>query len=122
MEGGAEFFRLGVTVVGPEMARTLLSVPVSLWQNENGVNADMAKALAEGVRRVAGSDLGLGVTGQVGKGKERDHLIYISVAHAGTTICIEQRWPSAMGFIENRMTKMALAQVRKYLSPDASSH
>lgn len=116
MEGGAEFFRLGVTVVSPEMARTLLAVPSALWQEGDGVNADLARALAEGVRRIAGVDLGLGVTGRSGKGKERDHVIYIALAHAGATNCIEQRWPSAMGYIENRMTKMALAQVRKHLS------
>jgi hypothetical protein len=28
---------------------------------------------------------------------------------------VEQRWPFAMRFIENRMTKMALQQVRKFL-------
>jgi hypothetical protein len=32
---------------------------------------------------------------------------------------IEQRWPFAMRFIENRMTKMALAQVGKYLLTNA---
>ncbi len=115
MEGSAEFFRLGVTVVSPDMARTLFDLPPSLWQEADGVNAAAAKALAEGVRRVAGADVGLGVTGRAGKGKERDHLIYIALAHAGATECIEQRWPSAMGFIENRMTKMALAQVRRHL-------
>lgn len=116
MEGAEEFFRLGVTVISPEMARTLFLAPFSLWQVENGVNAETAKTLAEGVRRVTGADLGLAVTGRAGKGKERDHVIYIALAHAGTTDCIEQRWPSAMGFIENRMTKTALAQVRKHLS------
>ncbi len=115
MEGSAEFFRLGVTVVSPDMARTLFDLPPSLWQEADGDNAAAAKALAEGVRRVAGADVGLGVTGRAGKGKERDHLIYIALAHAGATECIEQRWPSAMGFIENRMTKMALAQVRRHL-------
>ncbi|MBU2227279.1 MAG: CinA family nicotinamide mononucleotide deamidase-related protein, partial [Proteobacteria bacterium] len=115
MEGSADFFRLGVTIVGPEMAHKLISMPTSLWNEENSVSAEMAKVLAEGVRRLAGSDLGLGITGQVGRGKDRDHLIYIALAEAGGTHCVEQRWPSAMGFIENRMTKMALAEVRKRL-------
>jgi len=116
MEGSGQFFRLGATVVSPETAQTLLNLPIPSWQEGNGVNAATAKALAEGVRRLAGSELGLAVTGQAGKGKELDHLIYIALAHSGATKCIEQRWPSAMGFIENRMTKMALAQVRKHLS------
>ena len=115
MEGSGEFLRAGVTVLGPEMAQKLLSVSPSLWTGEHTINAQLAKALAEGVRRLAGSDIGIGITGKVGKGKEQDHVIYIALAHSGGTACIEQRWPSAMRFIENRMTKMALAQIRKHL-------
>jgi nicotinamide-nucleotide amidase len=115
MEGSGQFFRGGVTVVSPEMAKELLSVPPSLWSGESAAGAPLAKALAEGVRRLAGSDLGIGIAGKVGKGKERDHVVHIALAHSGETDCIEQRWPSAMRFIENRMTKMALAQIKKYL-------
>ena len=113
MEGSPEFFRLGVTVVGPEMAQKLLSIPSSFGQEE--VHPDMAKGLAEGVRRLAGSDLGLGIAGRAAAGKGQDHVVHIALAHAGGTDCIEQRWPQAMRFIENRMTKTALAQVRKHL-------
>ena len=76
---------------------------------------EAARGLAEGVRTLSGADLGLGLTGRVGKEKGQDHLAYIALAHAQGTDTLEQRWPSAMRFIENRMTKMALAQVRKYL-------
>ncbi len=71
--------------------------------------------MAEAVRGLAATDLGLGLTGCSGKEKGQDHLIHIALAHAGGTESLEQRWPFAMQFIENRMTKMALAQVRKYL-------
>jgi nicotinamide-nucleotide amidase len=115
IEGSGEFLRTGVTVLGPEMAQKLLSVSPSLWTGENAIGAPLAKGLAEGVRGLSGSDLGIGIVGRVGRGKGQDHLIYIALAHSGETSCIEQRWPSAMRFIENRMTKMALAQVRKHL-------
>lgn len=115
MEGGADFFRLGVTVVNPEVAETLLSVPRPLWKEENRVSSDMARALAEGIRQLAGADLGLGVTGRVGKVKGQDHVSHIALAHAGGTDCMEQRWPSARRFIENTMTKVALSEVRKRL-------
>ena len=69
----------------------------------------------EGLRSLCGADLGLGLTGQAGKEKGQDHLIYIALAHSQGTDCLEQRWPFAMRFIENRMTKMALSQVRQYL-------
>ena len=71
--------------------------------------------LAEGVRKFSGAGLGLGLTGQLGREKGQDHTIYIALAHGGGTEILEQRWPFAMRFIENRMTKMALSQVRKFL-------
>jgi len=37
------------------------------------------------------------------------------VAHPDGIATLEQRWPHAMRFIENRTTKLALAQVRKYI-------
>ncbi len=115
MEGSRDFFRLGLTVVNPAMARRVLNLPAPLLTEGELFGPEAARALAEGIRSFSGADLGLGLTGRVGKEKGQDHLIHIALAHAGGTDELEQRWPFAMRFIENRMTKMALAQVRKYL-------
>jgi nicotinamide-nucleotide amidase len=115
MEGNADFFRLGLTIVGPDMAQEVLNIPGSLVEKGGLAHAEAAKALAEGVRNLARADLGLGLTGQSGKEKGEDHLVYIALAHPRGTDCLEQRWPFAMRFIENRMTKMALAQIRQYI-------
>jgi nicotinamide-nucleotide amidase len=115
MAGGNAFFRAGITILDPAMAQKILHIPESSFPNGSLTNIDGTKALAEGVRRFAGSDLGLSLTGQAGKEKGQDHVAFIALAHLGGTETIEQRWPFAMRFIENRMTKMALAQVRKYL-------
>ncbi|MGD0623140.1 MAG: competence/damage-inducible protein A [Thermodesulfobacteriota bacterium] len=115
MEGNTDFFRLGLTLVNPDMAQRLLNVPRPFMNDRGLTSAEEAKGLAEGVRNLAAADLGLGLTGKTGKEKGQDHLIYIALAHPQGTECTEQRWPFAMRFIENRMTKMALAQIRKYL-------
>jgi nicotinamide-nucleotide amidase len=115
MEGSAEFFRLGLTIVNPAMAQRILDVSGSSGKEWGLTSAAEAKGLAEGVRKLAAADLGLGLTGRTGREKGQDHLIYIALAHPQGTECLEQRWPFALRFIENRMTKMALAQVRKYI-------
>jgi nicotinamide-nucleotide amidase len=115
MAGGNAFFRAGITILDPAMAQKILQIPESSFSSGSMVNMDGAKALAEGARRFAGADLGLSLTGQAGREKGQDHVAFIALAHSGGTESIEQRWPFAMRFIENRMTKMALAQVRKYL-------
>jgi nicotinamide-nucleotide amidase len=115
MAGTKPFFTAAVAVLDSPTAAKIFRLPESFFPNGSLVNAEGAKALAEGVRRFAGADLGLSLTGQAGKEKGQDHLAFIALAHPGGTESLEQRWPSAMRFIENRMTKMALAQVRKYL-------
>ena len=115
IEGNTDFFRLGLTLVSQDMAQRILNIPGFLIENGGLTHAEAAKALAEGVRNLSRADLGLGLTGQSGKEKGQDHLIYIALAHPCGTNCLEQRWPFAMRFIENRMTKMALSQIRQYI-------
>ncbi|MBP1717646.1 MAG: competence/damage-inducible protein cinA [Deltaproteobacteria bacterium] len=115
MAGNKAFFTAAVTILDPIMARKVFNLPESSFPNGSLVSAEGAKALAEGVRRFTGAELGLSLTGQAGKEKGQDHLAFIALAHPGGTECMEQRWPMAMRFIENRMSKMALAQVRRYL-------
>jgi nicotinamide-nucleotide amidase len=115
MEGNKKFFLLGLTVVGPEMAEKIFRRPAGLFAQENLCSEPMARALAEGVRQMADAHLGLALTGLSSKEKKQDHMAFIALAHPHGTDLIEQRWPFAMRFIENRMSKMALAQIRKYL-------
>ncbi len=116
MEESEEFFRLGLTLVTPEMARRTLDLSDSVLRDQGLLGSEAARVLAEGVRKLSGADLGLGITGRVGKEKGEDHVIHIALAHEKGTDVQEQRWPFAMRFIENRMTKMALSQVRKFLT------
>lgn len=115
MGGSRDFFRLGLTLADPAMAQKILNLPEGISVERDLFSPEAARMLAEGVRKFSGADLGLGLTGRVGKEKEQNHMIYIALAHAGKTETLEQRWPFAMRFIENRMTKMALSQVRKFL-------
>jgi nicotinamide-nucleotide amidase len=115
MAGSKTFFRAGLTILDPDMARRILPIPEGSFPSGSLADIAGAKALAEGVRRFSGADLGLSLTGRAGREKGEDHVAFIALAHSGGTESIEQRWPYAMRFIENRMTKMALSQVRKYL-------
>lgn len=115
MEGSKDFFRLGLTLTDWALMQKIMNLPKGLPAEGDLFSPDAARLLAEGVRKFSGADLGLGLTGRAGKGKGQDHIIYMALAHAGRTETLEQRWPFAMRFIENRMTKMALSQVRKYL-------
>lgn len=113
MEGSPAFFRLGVTLCESGIAASVLPG----WSvDETGlVSAAAARALAEGVRSLSGADLGVGVTGRVAQDKTQDHVAHIALASLEGTKVLEQQWPFAMRYIENRMTKTALALLRRYL-------
>ena len=113
MEGSPAFFALGVTVCDPASAAKFL--PGFTLSGTDLVNAAAASGLAEGVRRLSGADVGVGVTGRVGQDKSQDHVVYIALASPYGTDQLEQKWPFALRYTENRMTKTALAQIRKYL-------
>jgi nicotinamide-nucleotide amidase len=113
--GAESFFAAGVTLLDSFTAGKIFSLPASRFPQGSLAGTEAAKALAEGVRAFADADLGLCLTGRAGREKGEDHRAFIALAHGQGTDCLEQRWPPAMRFIENRMTKMALAQVREHL-------
>lgn len=113
--GSADFFLLGFTFPEWKMAKKILPLPQNLRREEELSRQEMAKALAEGVRQLSGADLGLSIVGQTASQKEENHVATIALANPEETKCLEQTWPFAMRYIENRLTKMALEQVRRYL-------
>jgi nicotinamide-nucleotide amidase len=66
--GSSLFFRGGIVCYSNEMKVAWVDVPASLLETKGAVSAEVALALAEGVRRRAGATLGLGVTGLAGPG------------------------------------------------------
>jgi nicotinamide mononucleotide (NMN) deamidase PncC len=115
LAGSERFLKLGATLTAPAVGEALLKIPAGALGGVPILGEQPARALAEGVRALAGADLGLALTGQAAREKTQDHVVQIALAHPGGIESLEQRWPHAMRFIENRMTKMALAQVRKYI-------
>jgi nicotinamide-nucleotide amidase len=115
LAGSDRFLRLGATLTSPTAAGKLLEIPASTLGTSPILGEQAARSLAERVRVLAGADLGLALTGQAAKDKNQDHVVQIALAHPGGTDSQEARWPHAMRFVENRTTKLALAQVRKYL-------
>jgi nicotinamide-nucleotide amidase len=113
MEGSRAFLTLGITVCEPTTAVKLLGD--SALAGTDLVSTAGARMLAEGMRGLSGADLGVGVTGQVAQGKEQDHVVHIALASRDGVQDLEQKWPFALRYIENRMTKTVLAEIRKYV-------
>lgn len=95
--GSSAYFRGGVVAYADEVKRGLLGVAADVLAAHGAVSAQVAVAMAEGVRARLGSDLGVGVTGVAGPdgGTESKPvgLVYVAVAGAGTPDVRRLQWP-----------------------------
>ncbi|HKZ27042.1 MAG TPA: competence/damage-inducible protein A [Rubrobacteraceae bacterium] len=64
--GSSAFFKEGLVTYSNEAKERLLGVPNKLLVEHGAVSEPVAKAMAEGVRKTAGTDYGLSVTGVAG--------------------------------------------------------
>lgn len=91
LPGASQVFRGGVVSYTNEVKVAVLGVRQETLDRFGAVSAETAREMAEGVRRVTGSDLGVSVTGVAGP--DRDDrgnavgTVFIAVASAeGTTV------------------------------------
>ena len=89
LAGSSAVFRGGVVSYTNEVKRDVLGVPQDLLDREGAVSEPVARAMAEGARRVLGCDLALSFTGVAGP--DRDDrgnevgLVYVALAAPGET-------------------------------------
>lgn len=80
--GASAAVRGGVVAYHPEVKSGLLDVPAALLRTHGAVHPDVAIAMATGVRRRLGADVGLATTGVAGPGPSEGHppgTAYIAV-------------------------------------------
>ncbi len=87
--GSSAFFVEGLVTYSNESKERLLGVPDALLVEHGAVSEPVARAMAEGVRKVAGTDYGLSVTGIAGPdgGTEEKPvgLVFVGLADEGGT-------------------------------------
>lgn len=118
--GSSAYFLLGIVAYSNDAKRQLLSVSADTLEEFGAVSTQAAEAMAEGVRRRAGADLGLATTGIAGPG-------------GGTpekpvgTVCIALAWeggawshrytlgPRSREWVKGMTAQLALDRVRRHL-------
>lgn len=85
--GSSAYLRGGIVAYADDVKGSALGVPREVLAAHGAVSAQVALAMAEGVRRVLGTDLGVAVTGVAGPdgGSEAKPvgLVYVAVAGLG---------------------------------------
>src|SRR5216683_2895972 len=114
--GSSAVVRGGVVAYHDDLKRAVLGVAPRLIAQHGAVSAEVAEAMAHGVRRVAAADVGLATTGIAGPGggtaTKPVGLAYVSAVDAAHAVTHEHRWP---GDREANRRSSAQAAVRAAL-------
>ena len=92
MPGASAFFKGGVVTYTNEAKAKLLGIDTALIEEKGAVSYEVAKAMAENVRTLLGTDIGVGVTGLAGPDGDGVHevgTVFVSLAVEGETFVKE---------------------------------
>jgi len=114
--GSSSYFLGGVVCYSNELKTAWAGVPVELIQAKGAVSAEVAVALAEGIRRRVGSTFGVGITGIAGPGGGSEEkpvgTVHIALAHLGGVKERSVRFPGDRESIRWQASQVALDMVR----------
>jgi len=117
---GSSAFFLESAVVYANRAKTKrLHVPATLIATHGAVSAAAARAMAAGIRKTAGSDFGLAVTGIAGPdggtASKPVGLVYIALSHAGGISVEKNLFWGGREQVKFQASQRALDMLRKEL-------
>ncbi|TKJ29365.1 competence/damage-inducible protein A [bacterium (candidate division B38) B3_B38] len=122
ISGSSDYFNRGIVAYSNVAKIEELGVPQELIESHGAVSPEVAKAMAEGVRRLSRTDYGIGITGIAGPtGGTPDKpvgLVYIGVAsEAGTRV---ERFIllGSRKKIKFQSAQKALEMLREFLLPE----
>ncbi len=117
--GSSAYFSGGVVAYGNGMKIRLLNVPESILKEHGAVSAETASAMAEGIRRCAGTDVGIsttGIAGPAGGTPEKPvGLVYIGYSDSSRTVTEKRIFMRDRLWNQERFSMAALDLARRML-------
>ncbi|MCX5849426.1 MAG: competence/damage-inducible protein A [Deltaproteobacteria bacterium] len=91
VSGSSDYLERGLVTYSNKAKISMLGVPAEIIEKHGAVSEETARLMAEGVRKLAGTDLGLsstGIAGPTGGSKEKPvGTVYLALAGPQQTIC-----------------------------------
>ena len=115
--GSSEYFLEGVVTYSNEAKMRMLDVPADMLEEHGAVSEPVACAMAAGVRKLAGSTFGIGVTGVAGPGGGTEEkpvgLVYIALADEVAVTARKMIFPGDRQFIRTLTVNAAMDMLRR---------
>ena len=117
--GSSDYFRGGLIAYANELKISPLGVSPDLLKRHGAVSAPVAQAMALGIRRLTGSDLGIGITGIAGPTggtpKKPVGLVFVTLATPKGIKTYRQTFSGDRSTVKFKATQSALNLLRQYL-------
>jgi nicotinamide-nucleotide amidase len=114
--GSSAYFLGGAVCYSNEMKTAWADVPAEMIAAKGAVSAEVAIALASGIRRRVGSTLGVGITGIAGPGGGSEEkpvgTVHIAIANAAGVRDRAVRFPGDREMVRLQASQAALDMVR----------
>ncbi|MDQ2926327.1 MAG: nicotinamide-nucleotide amidohydrolase family protein, partial [Acidobacteriota bacterium] len=113
----------GAVVYSDALKTRFANVPASVLERHGAISSEVARALAEGIRAVTGSSLGIGITGLAGpasptSGPDANKpigLVYIALSDGDDTQVKQLQLPGDRERVRFWSTQHALEMLRRHL-------
>jgi nicotinamide-nucleotide amidase len=118
--GASRAFVLSAVTYANEAKTAVLGVPAELLAAHGAVSEPVARAMAEGARRVSGADLAVAITGVAGPDggtpEKPVGLVHFALAHRHGTRALQRTFPAhERSFVRALAAHAALDLVRRHL-------
>ncbi|MFA5323098.1 MAG: competence/damage-inducible protein A [Smithella sp.] len=119
ISGSSVYLERGLVTYSNAAKISMLDVPADIIEKHGAVSEETARLMAEGVRKLSGTDLGLsstGIAGPTGGSKEKPvGTVYLALADSQQTICrhYSYRWDRKRN--KDMFSEAALFLLNKYL-------
>jgi nicotinamide-nucleotide amidase len=119
ISGSSRSFLGGAVVYSNELKTDFAGVPAELIANHGAVSAEVAEAMAQGIRRRVGASMGVGITGIAGPSGGTEEkpvgLVYIAVSYGNKTESLECNFRGDRDRVRLWASQQALDMVRRRL-------
>jgi nicotinamide-nucleotide amidase len=117
--GSSSYFLGGILCYSNEAKTGLCGVPRELLERRGAVSAEVAEAMASGVRESFHSSIGLSITGIAGPGggtpEKPVGLVYTAISDGNNTESRHRIMPGDRESIRERSAYLALSWLRRFL-------
>lgn len=119
VSGSSNYFERGVVAYSNRSKVELLGVSELLIRERGAVSREVAEAMAAGVRKLAGTDIGIsttGIAGPTGGTPEKPvGLVWVGYADASTSLALRFQFGDIRRNVKERAAQAALEFVRRRL-------